>query len=249
MQDSCVKYAREENADKHCLHERMDRDSMAGFTSRVGGRSVRRKLLAAVAFFVVLFNGCLPIMYWSAFRPGGSTTLLSFAFVWMLLSLLAVFLLPFALLLMLWRRVRRHAVAMAAILFLQLAAFMAATLASEGIRDRSLSELCERARPLVRTLHVYEQRTGRAPESLDVLVPGYIEEIPKIGLGEEYRLVAGDEARMRWNGRRWALTLGVPSVWPFPETLVYLPDRRYEETVGGLRLRRLIGDWGLYAWD
>jgi hypothetical protein len=210
---------------------------------------MRRFLLIVAASLIVLANGLLPYAHWIAFQPGGSTALLSFSALSPLVAILAFCLLPLSLLLLFWRRLRRFAAAAAALLALHLVGFTIAGVASTVIRERGLSSLCERARPIVQALHAYESRTGHAPETLAALVPQFLAEIPKIGLGDEYRLMTGDEARLRWHDRSWALTLDVPSMWPFPEILVYLPDHNYDETVGGLRLRRKIDAWGLYAWD
>ncbi len=75
---------------------------------------------------------------------------------------------------------------------------------SDNIRDDALNRLSRTAAPLVQAIGAYEARYGRAPETLDSLIPDFLAALPATGIPAapvwQYESFAPDHAGV---GRWW----------------------------------------------
>jgi hypothetical protein len=63
-----------------------------------------------------------------------------------------------------------------------LLATMAGQMLAENIRDDALGRLSRTAAPLVQAIGTYEARHGRAPETLEALIPDFLAALPATGI-------------------------------------------------------------------
>jgi hypothetical protein len=120
-------------------------------------------------------------------------------------------------------------------------------LSSRVLLPAHLGVAARQGRPLIEAIHRYAAREGRAPTTLEALVPGDLERYPETWLGTgRYEYEAVDDAT---GGARWSLT-----VWlridghSAPPCLRYESDERYDvgafyqSTAPSIHVRR-IGRW------
>ncbi len=113
-----------------------------------------------------------------------------------------------------------------------------------ALRLAAFDDLAERSRPLVDALRSYEMKYGRPAPTLESLVPEYLGEVPKTGMGAypTYEYEPGARARAQFGGNTWVVYVNTPSGGINFDIFVYYPNQRYPERGHGGRLRR-IGDW------
>jgi hypothetical protein len=106
-------------------------------------------------------------------------------------------------------RLRRFRGAMAWFGLLLLLATMAGQILSDNIQDDALNRLSRTAAPLVQAIGAYEASHGRAPETLDVLIPDFLAALPATGIPAapawQYESFAPDHT----GGGRWWLSARV----------------------------------------
>ena len=87
---------------------------------------------------------------------------------------------------------------------LLLMATMAGAILAENIRDDALNRLSRTAAPLVQAIGAYEARHGRAPETLEALIPDFLAALPATGIPAapawQYESFAPDHSGV---GRWW----------------------------------------------
>lgn len=98
------------------------------------------------------------------------------------------------------------------------------------IRTKQFEDLADRSRPLIAAISRFEKDHGRPPSKLDVLVPGYIKEVPHTGMGAypdyEYKISTlepgPDHLEASWE-------LSVPCSVGFAnwDIFYYLPTEKY----------------------
>lgn len=79
-------------------------------------------------------------------------------------------------------RLRRFRGTMVWFGLLLLLATMAGQMFADNIRDDALNRLSRTAAPLVQAIGAYEARHGRAPETLDALIPDFLAALPATGI-------------------------------------------------------------------
>lgn len=102
---------------------------------------------------------------------------------------------------------------------------------------------------LVRALDRYRHDSGKCPNTLDELVPRYLDNIPHPGMRADRPFVLRrpySERDQRWTGDSpYAITMDMaPS-----GTLVYRPSHKYEDLSGKRPGGRPVGDWYLSDID
>lgn len=101
-------------------------------------------------------------------------------------------------------RLRRFRGTMAWFGLLLLLATMAGQILSDKLRDDALNRLSRTAAPLVQAIGAYEARHGRAPETLDALIPDFLAALPATGIPAapvwQYESFAPDHSGV---GRWW----------------------------------------------
>jgi hypothetical protein len=111
------------------------------------------------------------------------------------------------------------------------------------VRMRGFHQLASRSAPLAHALAAYTTDHGSPPETLNALIPDYIQEIPSTGMGAypTYQYVAGDEAR-KWNDNPWVLFVETSRGLLNWDMFIYFPMQKYPATGYGGSLE-LIGEW------
>lgn len=141
-----------------------------------------------------------------------------------------------------FERHRRRALRNGALALVFIACFLAGLSWGHRVRNRELEHLPPRAQQLVDAITAYEAKNGRPPDSLDELVPDYLDRLPNTGVGNHpnfYYFKASPESH---RGNTWVLHGPCPSVVMAFDSFVYYPRQNYEE----FGLSR-IGNWGYFA--
>jgi hypothetical protein len=136
-------------------------------------------LIVLPAFLPLLLLPYLARDTWSA---GGSGNWLADFLATPGFYVLAVALLVLVALVSRRSRLRRFRGTMAWFGLTLLLATMAGQILSDNIRDDALKRLSRTAAPLVKAIGAYEARRGRAPETLEALIPDFLAALPATGI-------------------------------------------------------------------
>ena len=124
----------------------------------------------------------LPYLAHDTWSAGGSGNWLADYLATPGFYVLAVAMLVLAALVSRRSRLRRFRGTMAWFGLLLLMATTAGVILAESIRDDALNRLSRTAAPLVRAIGAYEARHGRAPETLEALIPDFLAALPATGI-------------------------------------------------------------------
>jgi hypothetical protein len=111
------------------------------------------------------------------------------------------------------------------------------------IQRNALVQLAERSKPLIAAIKNYEQKTGHPPDSLDVLVPEFIAEVPTTGIGTtpdyQYRSLTNSSS---YGNNKWVLEVphAATSAGLFT-SFIYLPGQDYSVLPHGEVMWRIAG--------
>ena len=160
-----------------------------------------RLLILLPAFLPMLL---LPYLANDAWSAGGSGDSLADFLAAPFFIFLALAVLVLAALVSRRSRLRRFRGTMARFGLLLLMATMAGAILAENIRDDALNRLSRTAAPLVQAIGAYEARHGRAPETLEALIPDFLAALPATGIPAapawQYESFAPDHSGV---GRWW----------------------------------------------
>lgn len=191
---------------------------------------------------------CLPLLallfqYLAVAPVGTSALLMCLAFILALLlaSVPGIIILPFLLIVKKYRKTVLHCW-LSCVVFTGL--LFASLLTGSKIRNAAFDSLAERSTPLVTAIAAYTAQHGSPPESLQALVPQYLEEVPRTGIMAypEYKYEVAPEAE-RYLGNPWALHIPCTSGGFNWDEFVYLPLQNYDDEMSSNYYRR-IRDWG-----
>lgn len=188
-------------------------------------------------------NGFDVFAQWFSVSRNGSDTCLWME-MFLILPLLLIFVtVPVSVILLIFRKTRRVA------LFTLLASLIYPVVAigmfriGDWVRMHGFHKLAERSVPLVQAIHRFEDKKGCPPNSLEELIPDYLDSIPHTGMGAypDYKYEVSEDANS-WRGNPWAIYIDTPSGGINFDMFMYLPDHNYPEMGYGGYLER-IGDW------
>ena len=210
----------------------------------------KRLLLAAgIVCFVSLILNSLDIwanMY--ALSPEGNAKILNSMFIMLVPMLIALFLILIGLLGLLIKSIRHDMVWLIVFSFTYLLVGIVTLRISHSIihsiRNTAFHELAQRSQSLVEAIQSYEQTHGNPPDSLQQLVPEFLSEIPKTGMGgsPDYHYLSGKDAT-RLGGNPWAIFVKTPRGPLDCDSFIYLPLQNYPES-GYKDYIEKIDDWG-----
>ncbi len=105
-------------------------------------------------------------------------------------------------------------------------------LSSHVIRTKQFEALAERSRPLIAAISRFEKEHGKPPVKLDELVPAYLKEVPRTGMGAypdyEYK-VSTAEAGPDHLAATWELSVPCSIGMLNWDVFYYLPTEKYPE--------------------
>jgi hypothetical protein len=109
-------------------------------------------------------------------------------------------------------------------------------------RKEAFTKLGERMMPLVRAIEAYHRDHGTYPESLDALVPAYLDKLPATGMGNytNYNFYVGSRAQ-HFGGNPWIIEIPVGYGMNFDQ-FYYFPLQNYPD---GWPYKRM-GKWAYY---
>ncbi len=115
--------------------------------------------------------------------------------------------------------------------------------ASHPMREFQFKSLATRSEPLISAVKTYTLALGSPPPNLSALVPKYLSEVPKTGIGvyPEYIYRTPGDA-----DNPWSISVHIISGILDFDRFLYLPNGNYEES--GFGYRKQIGDWA-YIYD
>lgn len=136
-------------------------------------------------------------------------------------------------------RLRRFRRTLAWFGLILLLATMAGHMLAENIQDDALNRLPSTAAPLVEAIGAYEARHGRAPETLEALIPDYLSTLPATGIPAapvwQYESLAPDHTGGSW----WQLSAQLGIIGE----VIYIPEGR-----GDSSGRTKAGKWRFWRW-
>ena len=151
----------------------------------------------------------LPYLADATWSAGGSGNWLADYLATPGFYVLAVAMLVLAALVSRRSRLRRFRGTMAWFGLTLLLATMAGQMLADNIRDDALNRLSRTATPLVQAIGAYEAHYGRAPETLEALIPDFLAALPATGIPAapawQYQAFAPDHS----GGDRWWLSAQV----------------------------------------
>jgi hypothetical protein len=125
-------------------------------------------------------------------------------------------------------------VVVAGIIFLL---FIPAVGVATSLRSYGFSRATQRAAPLIAAIEKYVEKEGRAPATLQALIPHYLQALPT-GL-PDLEIITGDDARKGYYGNEWVLHAVVPSGIINWDRFLYFPNQLYPEDGYGGWLERI----------
>jgi len=200
--------------------------------------------LALGAVVSVCLNSLLILAEWSAVSPNGSGNGLMYSAVMLGGPLIVAILgIPVALIRLIPKKTRESAFIWSGICLSYMAVFLVCAGISGRIRMRAFERLAERSAPLVQAIRKYESDHKYPPDKLADLVPDYLPEIPRTGMGAypEYEYHVGSDI---WvcTRNKWILKVFTPSGLINFDMFVFFPDGNYPEYGFGGYFER-VGDW------
>lgn len=112
------------------------------------------------------------------------------------------------------------------------------------IRTLGFEGLAARSAPLVEAIHQYTDDSGSPPESLDDLVPDYLEKVPRTGVmayPRYYYDVASSNGL--YGGNPWVLRIPTPTCGIGFDRFVYFPLQNYPDCRNNPSEYRRYGGW------
>lgn len=192
----------------------------------------------AIGFFPIACE--LVIMSSLPGKISGWVSLL-WIFVWFILFMVTLVGLVPALTLMLFRGARRTGGLIWIACVCALLSTVPAAIASWDIRMNGFKQMAERTKPLVAAIKKYENQKGHALEQLEDLVPEFLPEVPKTGIGAypDYHYERLEGETDPWELSVWC-GVGI-SNW---DEFFYRPSEKYGERAGGWV--EPVGDWAYF---
>jgi uncharacterized membrane protein YhaH (DUF805 family) len=201
------------------------------------------KISMKVFGLALLVNGFIVIAEYIAVAPIGTHFLLPIAHFAMLPLLVASLAVPVSVALLFWRRYRTTGLKTLLACIIYLIVGIAGIRLAVDVRHNGFVSLAQRSRPLVMAIQQFETKYGKPPENLEQLVPDFLPDVPKTGIGAypNYEYVVVDD-KTAYEGNPWVLKVNTPHGGINWDTFLYFPKQNYPKTgYGGVLVR--IEDW------
>ncbi len=104
--------------------------------------------------------------------------------------------------------------------------------------------LADRSAPLVEAIQAYDQKHRQPPKSLNELVPEFLPEVPKTGMGAypEYEYKTGESSAKNFQGNPWILVVDTPIGVINWDQFMYFPLQNYPKEGWGGWVEK-VGSW------
>jgi len=181
-----------------------------------------------------------------AVAPAGTTLLLGFAVYAVVAGVIGGLAVPVLLVRSLFRKYRRKSLGWAFLCSVWCALTIPSLLIGNSIREAAFQKLTEESEPLVSSIKQFQTEAGHPPESLEDLVPAYIDKVPQTGMGAypEYQYLTG-AVFSEFKGEDWMLFIRTSSGGINFDRFVYVPSEVYPEK-GQSGFYRPVGNWAYY---
>lgn len=192
--------------------------------------------LSAILYF--------PFSEWLAIARFGTSLLLWGQLIYFLPILIALFATPVLLFRLSNDRTRRESFFYLLISLLLIACCISGIVLGKQIRMAGMRSFAIRSQSLIQAIENFERNNSSPPQSLEDLVPNYLSTIPSTGMMAypKYRYHVGDEAKEKYAGNPWALSVFTPSGGINFDLMLYFPNQNYPTHGYGGTLQP-IGDW------
>lgn len=202
-----------------------------------------KKLLVKVLILSIVLNGIDVLIQWITVSPWGEEALLFIPMILIFPLIISLILIPVSLIAAIFKRVRQKSLTW---LYSSLLYFCVGILLFKVggfVRMQAFNGLAVRSTVLVEAIHDYDKDNGQPPKSLVDLVPRYILEIPKTGIGAypEYRYELVTDLK-KWDENPWILYVDTPIGMLNWDMFLYFPKQNYPQHGYGGYLER-IKDW------
>ena len=163
----------------------------------------------------------------------------------MMASILGILILPFVILFR--RDHRRHLFVWLIVCVLSFPVIVISASLGNRIRMAAFEPLALRSQALVDAIRRYEDVHGLPPESLNALVPKFLEKIPRTGMMAypDYEFEVTGEYAHRYERNPWILFVNTPSGGINFDRFIYFPLQNYPER-GESGSYEKIHDWVYY---
>jgi hypothetical protein len=202
-----------------------------------------KKLLVKILILSIAVNGIDVMMQWITVSPWGKEGYLLIPMILTIPLIISLILIPASLTAAIFKRIRQKSLMWlySSVIYFCIGLFLFK--AGGFVRMHAFHELAERSTVLVEAIHHYDKDNGHPPKILTELVPRYIREIPKTGIGAypeyDYELVTDPK---KWDENPWVLYVNTPIGMLNWDMFLYFPKQNYPQHGYGGYLER-IKDW------
>lgn len=205
---------------------------------------MKRRDKIQLLIFAVSAIGYFPFSQWVSTTRVGTAIFLWGQTVYLFPLMAAVLATPVLSVRLIPKRTRRHA---AFFLLLSLVLAISCTVGiiiGQKVRIAGMRSFAKRSQSLIAAIEKYQRNHSALPRSLQDLVPDYLPEVPSTGMMAYpgYRYYVGDEAKQRYAGNPWALSVFTPSGGINFDEMLYFPNQNYPKTGYGGSLQQ-VGEW------
>ncbi len=186
------------------------------------------RFLIYSALLCVALNGCV-FLYFLPHVPAQVRALLTLAILLAILLAHAVVFVgfPSSIVFALFSGLRGLGLRLALLCMLYLFTLYVALSAGPPTSMAAFRSLADRSMPLVDAVHAYEKTEGRPPNSLEDLVPKYLDSVPSTGLAgyPHYKIYKGEDSPL-WQDNPWVMCVPAGRLMN-GDLFLYFPKQNY----------------------
>ena len=185
-----------------------------------------------------------PFSEWISTTRIGTALFLWGQIIYLFSLLAAILAMPVLFICLFFQRTRRKSLFYLLISVLLIPCCIFGIILGQKTRTAGMKSFAQRSQTLISAIEKYERDYSGPPQLLTDLVPAYITAVPSTGMMAypEYRYHTGEEAKERYNGNAWALSVFTPSGGINFDMMLYFPNHDYPQHGYGGWLEP-IGDW------
>jgi hypothetical protein len=205
--------------------------------------SPRLKTVAGSTVAALACGSYVIFAYWYSVAPTGNTTHLWIALSVGILIAIALGIVLVSLIALLPKR-REKAITSLASSVIFIVVCIAVTRIASPVRMAGFEVLAARSETLIAAIKRYESEHDNPPETLDALVPEYLDRVPDTGMGAypNYRYLIGERLGP-FGTNKWVLVVNTPSGGINFDQFLFLPNGEYQKEVYGSAIER-VHEWG-----
>ncbi|MEK7309919.1 MAG: hypothetical protein AAB038_03795 [Planctomycetota bacterium] len=206
------------------------------------------RLIRYTFLFSIVIGGSTIFTYYyavSEYGYGGLGLLFLHAMFVLPIILLPFLLIPFSIIGLIIRKFRKASLRFLIIGVIVITTGLPSICIGLSIRMNEFQKLAQRSTPLINAIKNYERKYGVPPQSIEVLIPEFLDKFPKTGMptypNYVYKILSSDEAS-HYAGNPWIISVATTLTMTDFDCFIYLPKQNYPREGYGGSLEK-ISDW------